>query len=108
MAVPSFQTDTGSPIRTAFVHEWLVTYAGSEKVLSEMLKEFPEADIFCLIDFSKGRFRDKFMGKSFKTSFLQKFIVIPSIYRYYFPLMQIAVEQFDLSGYDLIISNSHA
>ena len=95
-------------MRVAFVHEWLVTYAGSEKVLSEMLKEFPEADIFCLVDFTKGRFRDKFLGKTFKTSFLQKFILIPSIYRYFFPLMQIAVEQFDLSGYDLVISNSHA
>jgi glycosyltransferase involved in cell wall biosynthesis len=95
-------------MRVAFVHEWLVTYAGSEKVLSEMLKEFPEADIFCLVDFTKGRFADKFMGKTFRTSFLQKFILIPSIYRYFFPLMQIAVEQFDLSGYDLVISNSHA
>ncbi len=95
-------------MKVAFVHEWLVTYAGSEKVLSEMLKEFPEADLFCLIDFTKGRFNDKFMGKVFKTSFLQKFILVPRIYRYFFPLMRIAVEQFDLSGYDLIVSNSHA
>ena len=95
-------------MKVAFVHEWLVTYAGSEKVLSEMLKEFPEADLFCLVDFTKGRYREKFMGKAFQTSFLQKFIIVPSIYRYFFPLMQIAVEQFDLSGYDLVISNSHA
>ena len=74
-------------MRVAFVHEWLMTYAGSENVLSEMLKEFPEADLFCLVDFTKGRFRDKFMGKAFKTSFLQKFIlIIPSVYRYFFPV----------------------
>ncbi len=95
-------------MRIAFVHEWLVTYAGSEKVLSEMLKDFPQADLFCLVDFSKGRFKHHFMGKSFKTSFLQRFKALSSIYRYFFPLMMIAVEQFDLSAYDLIISNSHA
>ncbi|CAM5765519.1 glycosyl transferase family 1 [Labrys miyagiensis] len=95
-------------MRIAIVHEWLVTYAGSEKVLSEMLREFPQADLFCLVDFSQGRFRRHFMGKSFKTSFLQRFRAFAKVYRYFFPLMTIAVEQFDMSGYDLVISNSHA
>jgi len=95
-------------MRVAFVHEWLVTYAGSEKVLSEMLKDFPEADLFCLVDFSGVRFKDKFFGKSFTTSFLQKLKPFAKLYRYFFPFMAIAVEQFDLSKYDLIISNSHA
>ncbi len=108
MTVPSRLTESEGPIRTAFVHEWLVTYAGSEKVLSEMLKELPNADIFCLVDFSNGRFRDKFFGKMFQTSMLQKFRLLPKMYRYLFPLMPISIEQFDLSGYDLIISNSHA
>jgi len=108
MDVPSQLTDAEGPIKTAIVHEWLVTYAGSEKVLSEMLKELPDADIFCLVDFSNGRFREKFCGKLFQTSILQKFRLVPRLYRYLFPLMPISVEQFDLSGYDLIISNSHA
>jgi len=101
-------TESVDPIRVAFVHEWLVTYAGSEKVLSEMLKEFPDADIFCLVDFSNGRFREKFLGKVFQTSVLQNFRLLPKVYRYLFPLMPISIEQLDLSGYDLIISNSHA
>ena len=108
LAVPTIQTEAGGPIRIAIVHEWLVTYAGSEKVLSEMLKEFPHADIFCLVDFSAGRFREKFLGKTFRTSILQNFRLVPKLYRYLFPLMPISIEQFDLSGYDLIISNSHA
>jgi glycosyltransferase involved in cell wall biosynthesis len=95
-------------VKIAFVHEWLITYAGSEKVLAEMLKEFPNADIFALVDFSNGKFSSHFMGKTFRTSFLQKFWLFPKVYRYLFPLMKIAVEQFDLSGYDLVISNSHA
>ncbi len=78
-------------MKVAFVHEWLVTYAGSEKVLAEMLKEFPDADIFCLVDFSNGRFCDKFCGKTFHTSFLQRFYLIPKLYRYLFPFMMIAV-----------------
>ncbi len=98
---------TGTKI--AFMHEWLVTYAGSEKVLAEMLKEFPNADIYCLVDFSKDKFSSHYSGKKFRSSgFLQKFRKFPQIYRYLFPLMQIAVEQFDMSGYDLLISNSHA
>ena len=97
-----------SRIKIAFVHEWLVTYAGSEKVLSEMLKEFPESDLYCLVDFSDGKFRSHFFGKKFQTSFLQKFWFFPKIYQYLFPLMQIAVEQFDMGDYDLVISNSHS
>jgi len=98
----------GVKVRIAFVHEWLVTYAGSEKVLSEMLKDFPEADLFCLVDFSEGQFKSHFMGKTFRTSFLQRFKALSAKYRYFFPFMSIAVEQFDLSGYDIIVSNSHA
>ena len=99
--------DTGR-IKIAFVHEWFVTYAGSEKVLSEMLKEFPGSDIYCLVDFSNGNFSSHFLEKKFHTSFLQNFRHFPKIYQYLFPLMQIAVEQFDLSMYNLVISNSHA
>ncbi len=94
--------------KIAFMHEWLVTYAGSEKVLAEMLKEFPDADIYSLVDFSNAKFSANYGGKKFTTSFLQKFHRFPGIHRYLFPLMKIAVEQFDMSGYDLIISNSHA
>jgi glycosyltransferase involved in cell wall biosynthesis len=95
-------------VRVAFVHEWFVTFAGSEKVLSEMIKEFPDADIFCLVDFSDGKHADKFLYKKINTSFLQKLKPLGKFYRYFFPFMALAVEQLDLSGYDLVISNSHA
>ena len=95
-------------MRVAFVHEWFVTFAGSEKVLSEMIKEFPDADIFCLVDFSDGKHADKFLYKKINTSFLQKLKPLGKFYRYFFPFMALAVEQLDLSGYDLVISNSHA
>jgi glycosyltransferase involved in cell wall biosynthesis len=95
-------------LKIAFVHEWFVTYAGSEKVLSEMVAEFPDADIFCLVDFSKGKFASKFLGKTFRASGLQIFRFFPALYRHLLPFMALAVEQFDLSSYDIVISNSHA
>jgi glycosyltransferase involved in cell wall biosynthesis len=95
-------------MRVALVHEWFTTYAGSEKVLEVMLSEFPEADLFSLIDFMPTKHRRGLLGKSVKTTFLQRIPFVRHMYRYLLPLMPVAIEQFDMSGYDLVISNSHA
>jgi glycosyltransferase involved in cell wall biosynthesis len=93
-------------MRVAIVHEWLVTYGGSERVVEEILECFPEADVFSLIDFIEDR--DFLKGKTVTTSFVQKLPFAKRKYRAYLPLFPLAVEQFNLSGYDLIISSSHA
>ncbi|HHQ6617551.1 TPA: glycosyltransferase family 4 protein [Serratia fonticola] len=93
-------------MKIAIVHDWLVTYAGAERVLERMLNIFPEADLFSMVDFLDNR--DFILNKTVKTSFIQKLPFSKSKYRSYLPLMPIAVEQFDLSEYDLIISSSHA
>ena len=96
-------------MKIAIVHEWLVTYAGSEKVIEQLLQVFPEADLFALVDFLPADARGFLGGKAVKTSFLQEFPLINSKnYRSYLPFMPMAVEQFDLSNYDVIISNCHA
>ncbi|WP_158921443.1 glycosyltransferase family 4 protein [Acidisphaera sp. S103] len=95
-------------MKIAFVHEWLTTYAGSEKVLEIMLSEFPEADVFCLIDYLPAEHRVGSFNRPFKTSYMQKIPFVSKIYRYLLPLMPFAIEQFDLSSYDIIISNCHA
>lgn len=95
-------------MKLAIVHEWLTTYAGSEKVLEAMLQEFPEADLFCLIDFLPERDRAWLSGHVPRTSFLQRVPAGRRFYRYLLPLMPFAIEQFDVSGYDIVISNSHA
>ncbi len=95
-------------MRIAIVHEWLVTYAGSEKVLEAMLSSFPEADVFCLVDVLPDNLRQWLAGRNIKTSFLQRLPGVRHYHRHLLPLMPIAVEQFDVSGYDLVISNSHA
>ncbi len=95
-------------MKIAFVHEWLTTYAGSEKVLEVMLSEFPDADAYCLIDYLPAEHRVGSFRRTFRTSYMQKIPFVSKIYRYLLPLMPLSIEQFDLSGYDIIISNSHA
>ncbi|MCL5796635.1 MAG: glycosyltransferase family 4 protein [Gammaproteobacteria bacterium] len=94
--------------RVAIVHEWLVSYAGSEKVVEQLLQLFPDADIFTVVDFLPEKDRAFLAGHRITTSFIQKLPFVRKKYRSYLPLMPLAVEQFDLSNYDLIISSSHA
>jgi glycosyltransferase involved in cell wall biosynthesis len=95
-------------MKVAFVHEWFTHYAGSEKNLEAMVAEFPDADIFALVDVLPEKDRPPFLQREVKTSFLQKLPFIRKTYRWLLPLMPFAIEQLDLSKYDLIISNSHA
>ncbi len=95
-------------MKVAIVHEWFVTYAGSERVVEQMVQLFPEADLFSIVDFLPTKDRAFIMNKSVQTSFIQKFPFARKKYRQYLPFMPLAVEQFDLSGYDLILSSSHA
>jgi glycosyltransferase involved in cell wall biosynthesis len=99
--------ESGAP-RIAIVHEWLITYAGSEKVLEAMLQVFPDADVFCALDFLPEKFRSGFKNTKITTSFVQRIPFARHIHRYLLALMPLAVEQHDLSGYDIVISNSHA
>src|ERR1700752_3029300 len=73
-----------------------------------MLLCYRKADLFSVVDFLKPELRDFIQHKRTETSFLQKLPFARTKYRQYLPLMPLAVEQFDLSGYDLIISSSHA
>lgn len=95
-------------MRVAVVHDWLVTYAGAERVLHQILNCFPKADLFCTVDFLSDSDRQYIHNKKATTSFIQKLPSAKHKYRNYLPLMPLAVEQFDLSSYDLIISSSHA
>lgn len=95
-------------MRVAIVAEWLSTYAGSERVLEQMIACFPEADLFAVVDFLPEAERGFLRGKVPQVSFIQCLPLARKHFRHYLPLMPLAVEQFDLSGYDVILSNSHA
>ncbi len=93
-------------LRIAIVHDWLVTYAGAEKVLEQIVACFPDADLFSLVDFLDDR--SFLRGKPVTTSFIQNLPLARSKYRTYLPLMPLAIEQLDVSAYDVVISSSHA
>lgn len=95
-------------MKVAVVHEWLDTYAGSERVLEQMLKAYPSADLFTVVDFLKDDERGFVLGKRARTTFIQRLPGARKHFRSYLPLMPLAVEQLDLSGYDLVLSSSHA
>ncbi|MGU7781182.1 glycosyltransferase family 4 protein [Burkholderia sp. PU8-34] len=105
-AEPAPARDASRPLRVAIIHDWLVTYAGAERVLEQIVACFPDADLFSLVDFLDDR---KFVrGKPVTTSFIQKLPFARTKYRSYLPLMPLAIEQLDVSDYDLVISSSHA
>ncbi|HEX4046067.1 MAG TPA: glycosyltransferase, partial [Gammaproteobacteria bacterium] len=95
-------------MKCAIVCDWLVTLGGAEKFLGEILHCFPEADLFAVIDFVDADKRDFLLNKKIRTTFIQNLPFAKQKYRHYLPLMPLAIEQLDLSAYDLIISSSHA
>lgn len=92
--------------RIAIVHDWLIDNGGAEKVLKSILEIYPQSDIFTLVHSDK--FNDEYINsKNIKTSFINKLPLARKKYRSYLPLFPLAVEQFDLSDYDVIISSSY-
>lgn len=96
-------------LKTAIVHEWLVNYAGSEKCVESFTNICPDATVYSLVDFLNEEQREIILkGKFAQTSFIQKLPGANTRHRYYLPLFPKAIESFDLSDYDIIISSSHA
>src|SRR6266850_5010497 len=90
-------------LRVAIVHYWLLGYTGGERVVSGLLEMFPQADLFALV--ADEETTAHFAPHRVNTSFLQR---VPGSHRYHrhmLPLCPLALEQFDLRGYDLVISS---
>ena len=95
-------------MKVAIVHDWLTVYAGAERVLEQLLILFPDADLYSVCDFVPPEDRRFLHGRTPRTTFIQGLPGARRHYRHYLPLMPLAIEQLDLSGYDLVISSSHA
>ncbi|CAI8737823.1 glycosyltransferase family 4 protein [Kosakonia quasisacchari] len=95
-------------VKISLVHEWLLNYAGSEQVSAQILKVFPEADLFSVVDFLTPEQRANFMNKRAKTTFIQHLPKAQKYYQKYLPLMPLAIEQLDVSNADIVISSAHA
>ena len=94
-------------MKVAIVQEWLVTVGGSDKVVKAILDVFPDADIYTLV--AKKEVCDE-LGipwEKVHTSFIQEMPLGTKKHRAYLPLFPFAIEQFDLRGYDVVISSSH-
>lgn len=94
--------------KISIVHEWLVTYAGSEQVTSKILDAYPHSKLFSVIDCLDEKQRENFHGRRFATTFIQRMPKVGKYYQKYLPLMPLAIEQIDVSEADIIISSSHA
>ncbi len=92
-------------MKVALVHDYLNQYGGAERVLEALCEMFPAAPIYTLVyDAKLTGFA--FEGRRIKTSFLQRIPLAASRHRYFPLFMPYAVEQFDLSQYDLVFSDS--
>lgn len=90
------------------VADWLVTYAGAERVIKEIIDIYPNSDLYSVVDFLSEQSRIYFHGKKASTTFIQKLPRAKKAYQKYLPLMPLAIEQLDVSSHDVIISSSHA
>ena len=94
-------------MKVAIVHDALISYEGPEQVLEQLIALFPNADLFAVVDFFEEKDRAFLKHKNVTTTMLQKMPFAKHFFRYGLPLMPYAIEQLDLSGYDLVLSSSH-
>jgi glycosyltransferase involved in cell wall biosynthesis len=93
-------------MRVALIHDWLTGMRGGEKVLEVLCELYPDADIFTLFH-RQGSVSPVIERHRIVTSFVQHLPLADVHYRRYLPLFPLAIEQFRLNGYDLVISSSH-
>ena len=95
--------------KTALVHEWFTAMAGSEKVVEQLCDLYPEGDVFAVYaDPGMVAGSEFLQGRKLQTSFIQNLPGSSRLFRQYLLLMPLAVEQFDMSSYDVVISSNHA
>lgn len=94
-------------MKTALVHDHLAQDGGAEKVLKVFSKMYKEAPIYTLL-YDKKNVDKYFINRKIRTSIIQKLPGGISFYRWYLGFMPLAVEFFDLSEYDLVISDASA
>jgi glycosyltransferase involved in cell wall biosynthesis len=95
-------------VSVGIVADWLVTFAGAEKVIAEFINIYPESEIYSVVDFLSDDSRKLFNGKKSTTSFIQRLPFAKTKYQSYLPLMPLAIEQLDVIKHDIVLSSSHA
>ena len=93
--------------RVALVHDFLLDLRGAERVFSELCEIWPDAPIYTAVYNENGTER-RFAQRTVHSSFLQRLRPSARSFRAFLPLYPAAIESFDLSGYDLVVSSSSA
>jgi glycosyltransferase involved in cell wall biosynthesis len=94
-------------LRVALVHDWVTGLRGGERVLDELAGLFPDADLYTLF-YRPGTTTDRIDRLRVRSSRLDRFSGDRPPRRSLLPLFPWAIERFELSGYDVVISTSHA
>jgi hypothetical protein len=95
-------------VNVGIVADWFITYAGSEKVVAEFIKVFPEAELYSVVDFLSEENKKHFQNKKINTTFIQNLPKAKNKYQTYLPFMPLAIEQLDVSSHVIVLSSSHA
>jgi glycosyltransferase involved in cell wall biosynthesis len=95
-------------MKICLVHDWLTSYGGAELVLKTMLEIWPDAPIFTLVYDPEGPCKEIIQSTQVHGSFINKYRRAKRNHRTFLPVMPLAIEQFDLSEYDVVLSSSHA
>ena len=93
-------------MKIAIIHDWLTGMRGGERVLEILCRLYPDATVYTLF-YDRKKVSEIINRMTIRTSFLQNIPFSLRCYRRYLPFYPVAVEQFDLRGYDLVISSSH-
>lgn len=92
----------------AIVSDSMSAYGGAERVVEQILQVYPQADVYTVMDALPPGDRAFLGNRVLQTSFLNKMPGGRRFYRHLFALWPLAVEQFDVTGYDLVISSHHS
>lgn len=95
-------------MKVALVSDSISAYGGAERVLEQILAVFPQADVFAVVNVAPPQQQGFLGGRPVRTSFLQRLPGIGRFYRHLLPLWPLAVEQFDVTAYDLVITSHHS
>ncbi|EMF03863.1 glycosyltransferase family 4 protein [Serratia marcescens] len=95
-------------LNVGVVADWLVTYAGAERVIKEFIDIYPDATLYSVVDFLSDAARQQIHNKHAVTTFIQNLPKAKTNYQKYLPLMPLAIEQLDVSSHDVVLSSSHA
>ncbi|HGM4928969.1 TPA: glycosyltransferase family 4 protein [Serratia marcescens] len=95
-------------LNVGVVADWLVTYAGAERVIKEFIDIYPDSTLYSVVDFLSDSARQQIHNKHATTTFIQNLPKAKTSYQKYLPLMPLAIEQLDVSSHDVVLSSSHA